>query len=93
MSWYSRSEGGFTLIELLVVIAIIAVLIGAVGQTVKHNVVFVPAVQLPAVQLGASPAADQQGPAQCTVNLNIYDRPAKSWLPVQKRFSPINRKA
>jgi prepilin-type N-terminal cleavage/methylation domain-containing protein len=79
MPEYSKSEVGFTLIELLVVIAIIAVLIGAVGQTVKLNVVFVPAVQLPAVQLGASPAADQseQGPAQCTVNLNIYDNTGK----------------
>jgi prepilin-type N-terminal cleavage/methylation domain-containing protein len=79
VSRLSRSEAAFTLIELLVTIAIIAVLIGGVDQTAKLNVVFVPAVQLPAVQTGANPAANQgpQGPAQCAVNLNIYDDTGK----------------
>jgi len=75
----SRSELGFTLIELAVVIAIIAVLDVAVGQTAKLNVVFVPAVQLPAVQTvaGQGGKGNLQGPAQCTVNLTIADGAGK----------------
>jgi prepilin-type N-terminal cleavage/methylation domain-containing protein len=70
MPQYSKLKQGFTLIELFVVIAIIAVLDATLGQTVKLNVAFVPAVQLP--------GDNSTQPAQlCTVLLNIYDNTGK----------------
>jgi prepilin-type N-terminal cleavage/methylation domain-containing protein len=69
MRQYSKLKRGFTLIELLVVIGIIGVVDATLNQTVKLNVAFVPAVQLP-----ASNAVPEQ---LCTVLLNIYDNTGK----------------
>ena len=70
MPHYSKLKQGFTLIELLVVIAIIGVLDASLGQTVKLNVVSLPAVQLS----GNNTLLPAQ---QCTVLLDIYDNTGK----------------
>jgi len=56
----STAEAGFTLIELGPIVAIIAVLSLVAGQTARLNVVFLPAVQ--------------KAPAQCTVNLEMFNQ-------------------
>ncbi len=61
MKQLSKSLKGFTLIEFGVAIAIIGVLGVSAGQMARFNLLF-----LPAVQFGLAPA-------QCTVDLKIYD--------------------
>ncbi|MBV8138495.1 MAG: type II secretion system protein, partial [Deltaproteobacteria bacterium] len=56
-----KSQNGFTLIEFGAAIAIVGVLGVSVNQIARFNLLF-----LPAVQFG-------QAPAQCTVDLKIFD--------------------